>query len=49
MSHISFINKIFKNSKTQKLSKGMFVIKSYILKSFVSENKNIEHLAPTTI
>ena len=27
----------------------MFVIKSYILKSFVSENKNIEHLAPTTI
>ena len=55
-STFSFINAIF---KTQKLSRGMFLIKSYTQvfmtrmyfnKLFqISENKNTEHLTPTTL
>ena len=40
MFHISFTNEIFKNSKSQKLSRGMFFIKNYIIKFLISENKN---------
>ena len=40
MFHIFFINEIFKNSKAQKLSKGMLFIKNYIIKSLIDENKN---------
>ena len=55
-STFSFINAIF---KTQKLSRGMFLIKRYTQvfmtrmyfnKLFqISENKNTEHLTPTTL
>ena len=37
---MSFINEIFKNSKVQKLSRGIFCIKNYIVKFLISENKN---------
>ena len=38
--HISFINENFKNSNAQKLSRGIFFIKNYIIKFLISENKN---------
>ena len=39
MFYIFLINEIFKNSKAQKLSKGMFFIKNYIIKFFKWEQK----------